>query len=142
MKRSEKLYRYLQQHQALDNPRTRHRLKREYRRKYQNNWARQQRKKKREIRFSLKNEEYQIFKSYCQKHAITPTALARDLVLSQSQSQPFLANKEELLKVAKEIGLAINRIQAEGNTEITLRKLLSAEATLLSYLKNYSHAYT
>lgn len=131
--RSKKLYRFLEEQGALSNPREIRRLKREYRRQYQNTWQRQQRKKQQELRFTITKEEYQKVKISCQKESITPSELAKDLLLSYSRSEPFVTNKEELLAVAKELGLSIHRLKA-GEADPTLNKLLSAETRLLTYL--------
>lgn len=131
--RSKKLYRYLRENDGLGNPRELKRLKREYRRQYQNQWARQNRKKH-EIRFTLSKDEYQKIKIRCQQESNTPTELAKDLLISHSKSEHFVANKEDLLAVAKELGLAINRLKSVRKIDPILEKLLSAEMKLLNYL--------
>lgn len=131
--RSKKLYRYLRENDGLGNPRELKRLKREYRRQYQNQWARQNRKKH-EIRFTLSKEEYQKIKICCQQESNTPTVLAKDLLICRSKNEHFVANKKDLLAVAKELGLVINRLKSRGVNDTILEKLLLTEMKLLNYL--------
>ncbi len=132
--RSKKLYRFLKEHGALQNPREIKHFKRVYRRNYQKFWQRQQRKKRHEIRFTLTKEEYGAIKAYCQNESIKPTPLAKALLISHCKSAAFVPNREQLLVVAKELGLAINRIHSKGADDLVLQKLLSAETQLLNYL--------
>lgn len=134
--RSKKLYRYLKENGGFNNPRELKRLKREYRKQYQNQWARQQRKKQCEIRFTLRKDEYQEVKKHTQNPSITPTELAKELLLSQSKETGFIPHKEELQQVAKHLGLAINQLSKMDNVDPVCTKLLHAEAQLLNYLKS------
>ncbi|HAD97540.1 MAG TPA: hypothetical protein DCG19_09045 [Cryomorphaceae bacterium] len=118
----------------MHNPKEIKRLKREYRRLYQNQWARQNRNKH-EIRFTLTKEEYAEIKAYCQQESCKPTPLAKELLISYCKGVVFIPNREQLLACAKDLGLAINRIHSNGADELTLQKLLSAETQLLNYLK-------
>ncbi|MEQ9263142.1 MAG: hypothetical protein RLP14_08280 [Owenweeksia sp.] len=133
--RSKKLYRYIRLHGGFDNPKTLPAIKRQYRRLYQNQWARQNRKKH-EIRFTLTKEEYAEIKAFCQQQSIKPTPLAKELLISHCKGAAFVPHREHLLAVAKDLGLAINRIHAKGADELNLQKLLSAETQLLNYLNN------
>ncbi len=133
--KSKKLYRYLKENGGFKNPHQLKKLKREYRRQYQNQWQRQQRKKQHEVRFFLTKDEYGEIKNYCQNQSTTPTELAKELVLSHGREQPFLPNREQLLAIAKQLGLSINQLSGGGNTDTIITKLLSAEAILLNYLK-------
>jgi len=134
MRRSKKLHRFLEEQGAFQKPRELKRLKREYRRRYQNQWARQNRKGKSELRFTLTKEEYGNVKAICQNDSISPSQLAKELLLSHSHSIPFVPQKETLLTVAKHLGLAINRLKLKNADEQALQKLLQSETLLLKYV--------
>lgn len=133
---SKNLYNYLKKHGGLHNPRLERQLRKRYRRNYQNAWARKNRLKRHEVRFTLNKEEYGFIKTVCQSQKTTPSKLAKDLLVGHSKAKGYISRREDLLAVARHLGLAINRLNEGGDKSIVLAKLMRAEDALLTYLKN------
>ncbi|MBO6516844.1 MAG: hypothetical protein JJ975_09875 [Bacteroidia bacterium] len=135
MKRSKELTRYLRTQGVLNGSKAEIlKAKRAFRKRYQKNWAKNYRQHRHEIRFMLCKAEYQRFKDKCQGQ-ITPTKLAKDLVIGYSLGQDFIPNKETLVTVLRNLGLAINGLYGEGDIQRVTKQLEQAEAQLMNYLK-------
>lgn len=135
-KRNQSLQNFLQKHGAT-NPREIRKLKREWRRRYQNLWQKEKRKSQNEIRFSVTKEEYQSIKSQALVENTTPTEWSKDLVLASACQLRSIPDKQQLFEVLQKVGLAINRLMENHSSEVK-PFLLEAEATLEDYLNSKS----
>ena len=135
---SEKLYNYLKERGVLDKGKAAiDAEKRNYRRLYKNNHAKKQRENKREIRFHLTKQEFKQIEAICDKaNNITPTRLAKELLLSRGYTGTFIPDRKRLLRVLKQMGLAINQLGYDSSNMQARTKLLKAEQELLDYLND------
>jgi len=135
---SQKLYDFLKERGVLDKGKAAIEAeKRNYRRIYKNNYAKKQRKNQREIRFHLTKAEFKHIQSVCDTaNKVTPTGLAKELLLTAGHTGTFIPDKKRLLGVLKQLGLAINQLRWGKRNNQAVTKLLQAEQELLDYLNS------
>ena len=134
--RSKVLYAYLKEQGVLKGSKRDILIaKRNYRRLYKNNHARQARRSKREIRFQISKQEFQQTQALCDaKYKVTPTGLAKQLLLSRVSTGAFIPDSSRLLAVLKQLGIAINQLNTDKTDFYIIDKLLQAEKDLLEYI--------
>lgn len=132
-RRDTSLQAFVQKH-GTSNPREIKKLKRKWRRRYQNQWQRQKRKSQNEIRFSVTKDEYQSIKSKAVTENATPTEWSKEIVLALTAQLRSIPEKSKLYEVLRKLGLAINRLISVAHIDEAKSYLLEAESVLEDYL--------
>ncbi len=107
--------------------------KKEYRRLYKKAWKRS-RKKQKEIRPSFTIKEYQAIQQVAEKAGLKPTTLARQLLLSHSEGNAFIPNRDILLQVLQNISIVAIHLVTQFPKEDYTILIEKAEQLLLNYL--------
>lgn len=129
---------YLKQNDALSCREKRQLYKHKYRKAYQKRWAENRRESQTQISFYVKNKAYKTISRISKENGLSPSELARELLLSHSSETKHIHNKQTLETLLKQLGLLINEHLRQKPktkfTESTLDRLLFLESILLDYL--------
>lgn len=142
--KSQSLLAFLIKHEALDNPERKRKYKKLYRREYQRQWAKRKRKSLHELRFYLEDKPYQALEKLCKQNNISPSLLAKSLILEKATSRASIPNKSTLIDLSADLGLLINKLMKSNqpSQKELLNTLLFIEERLLNYLSDSDHAFT
>ena len=110
--------------------------KKEYRCIYKREWK-QRRLKQKEIRPSFTLKEYQAIQQVATKAGLKPTGLARQLLLSRSEGNAFIPNRDILLQVLQNISIVAIHLVKQCPKEDYTKLIEKAEQLLLNYLFNF-----
>lgn len=132
--RSKVLFEYLQQSGVLHGtPEAIALAKKQYRTLYKKQWK-QTRRPRKELRIDVTVKQYQLIKNRAVQYGQTPTAYARNAILSIVTDTPVIARRDMLLRVLQAVGMALTGMQ-KGRAPCQLALLLEqAEQLLLTYL--------
>ncbi len=134
--RSKKLHEYLTQNGVDRSEKIAlNRAKHEYRKLYKREWIKNNRVKRREIRFHLDNADLELVKEYCKTHKTTPTNLSRELIMSYCNGIEHFSNKELLRGIYKRFGLTINRFNPLDNLDDLKKELIGIETELYKLIQ-------
>jgi hypothetical protein len=147
--KSQSLLAFLIKHKAMDmdNPEKLKKYKKLYRREYQRQWAKRKRKSLHELRFYLEDKPYKTLEKLCKQNNISPSMLAKTLILEKANHKASIPNKTVLIELSADLGLLINKLlkaQSESSDQSkhkpVLDTLLFLEERLLNYLNDSDHA--
>lgn len=141
MVRSKALWAYLSSAGVLDKTEEEiQRAKQEYRRIQKREWKRKNDKVIKELRPRFTHAELEEIKLYAKPFGLTPTVYFRKLALASLQNTHIVPEREQLLQVLQDIGLAYNKTEKYKHVAViaAMREYLTnAELTLINYLTNH-----
>lgn len=147
--KSQSLLAFLIKHEALENPEKRKKYKKLYRRAYQRQWAKRQRQTLHELRFFIEDKPYKTLEKLCKQSDISPSMLAKTLILEKAQGKMSIPNRKALMDLSADLGLLINSLlkqqkeqESQHVNSKVLDTLLFLEERLLNYLNDSDHAST
>lgn len=104
-----------------------------YRKQYMSDYHKRRRRELKSIRFYLTKRQITKLKATAEKEGLPPTTLVKSLTLERLNQTETVSSKE-LQPVAKDLGLAINRLTQTKIDKDILKLLVQTEQTLLSML--------
>lgn len=134
---SKKLFKFLLDKGVLDGPEEAiQEAKREYVRLYKKEWKLRNTRQK-EIRISLTVKEFTELQTLAEQVGLKPTTLVHDLAISAIENKPFIADRDTLLEVLRNIGLAYMNIYQNSPNSDAENYLLRCESLLVHYLNRH-----
>ena len=104
-----------------------------YRREYKRHWKKNLKKSK-ELRPSFTPIEFEQVVLRAKLFGLTPTAYARDIIMSSQGHFDLIPNKDKLLYILQAISMAEIALKKDNNSHDTKALLLQAEEMLSQYL--------
>ena len=133
---SKRLYEYLEDQGVLGADQKAIEIaKKQYRKDYKNDWVKQQRRIRKEIRFHLENKSLSLIRAYCKEQSTTPTTLARDLLVAHCSNKSFQPNSKDLQLAYQQLGLVINNLNKQTSKSEMKHRLIDIEDLLSSILQ-------
>lgn len=141
MIRSKALWAYLSSAGVLDKTKEEiQRAKEEYRRIQKREWKRKNDKVVKELRPRFTHAELEGIKLYAKPFGLTPTVYFKKLVLASLEKTHIVPEREQLLQVLRDIGLAYNKTEKYKHIAVIVamrENLAHAELSLINYLTNH-----
>ena len=134
---SKKLFKFLLDKGVLDGPEEAiQKTKKEYVRLYKKEW-RQRNTRQKEIRISLTVKEFTALQKLAENVGLKHTTFVHDLAISTIENKRFIADRDALLEVLKNIGLAYMNIYQNSPNSDAENYLLHCESLLVRYLNRH-----